>query len=152
MAGGTLQLLHLGQDVIVVGLFAQLLFFGLFLTAAIVFHRRIERAIRHTQQPLAKQDSSWRILLYGLYAASILILVRSIFRVVEYLGGNDGYIQRHEVFGYIFDGVLMFTVMIVFNSIHPGRIISGVGGRDWELRNTEMTNTSPENRARRSVV
>jgi RTA1 like protein len=144
MAGGTVQLLHLGQDTIVVGLFAQILFFGIFLIATIVFHLRIGRTAHHIQQPLGKQSYNWRTLLYALYAASTLILVRSIYRVIEYLGGNDGFIQRHEVFGYIFDGVLMFTVMVIFNCVHPGIIISTVENREWEQQNCEMTNTNPE--------
>jgi RTA1 like protein len=148
MAGGTVQSLHVGQDIIVVGLFAQLLFFGIFLIAAIVLYRRIKGTTHPMQQPEEKQNVDWRTLLYALYAASVLILVRSIFRIIEYLQGNDGFIQRHEVFGYVFDGVLMLTVMVIFNNVHPGSIISNVGNREWQLRNHEMANVDPESRTR----
>lgn len=141
MAGGTTQLMHLGQNIIVVGLCIQLLSFGIFLVASIVFYQRIKRTTHLIQQPQGKQTLHWRTLLYALYAASILILIRSIFRIVEYLNGNDGFIQRHEVFAYVFDGVLMFAVMALFNSFHPGLIISDNASREWELQNCE---TNPE--------
>jgi len=101
-----------------------LLFFGIFLAAAIVFHRRITK--EPTQKSLQQTKSwnlNWKAVLYALYTASILILVRSVFRIIEYLNGNDGFIQRHEVFLYVFDGVLMLGVMTIFNVIHPGKII-----------------------------
>lgn len=39
----------------------------------------------------------WATLLWILYAASVLILVRSVFRLIEYGGGRDGYLMRKEV-------------------------------------------------------
>ena len=125
MAGGTLSMLHLGQTVIVVGLFTQLLFFGIFLAAAIVFHSRIlKQPTSKSLQVVGRWWLRWNAVLYSLYVASILILVRSVFRIIEYLNGNDGFIQRHEAFLYVFDGVLMLSVMIIFNIIHPGKIIN----------------------------
>lgn len=64
----------------------------------------------------------WRRHLYILYFTSGLIMIRSIFRVVEYLQGNDGYLLRHEVYLYIFDALLMLVVMCSFNWVHPAQI------------------------------
>ena len=127
MAGGTLRFLHLGEYIVIGGLFAQLLFFGLFLTVGLVFWRRInKRPTRESLKHRAKRGLDWISLLYGLFVSSILILVRSIFRIIEYMDGNGGYIQRHEVFLYTFDGFLMLGVMAIFNIICPGKIIQGV--------------------------
>ena len=52
------------------------------------------------------------------YSASALIMVRSVFRVVEYVEGNNGYIMRREALLYVFDAVLMFFVMVLFNIFH----------------------------------
>lgn len=57
-----------------------------------------------------------------MYATSLLIMVRSIFRVVEYLQGFNGYILRHEAFLYVFDGTLMFLVLVIFIAVHPGEV------------------------------
>lgn len=106
-----------GEKIIIGGLFLQILFFGLFFVVAILFQIR-------GKEHLASLASGvpWRKHLHALYATSILILVRSIFRVVEYIQGNGGYLLRHEVFLYVFDAVLMFTVMAVLNVSHPGDI------------------------------
>ena len=58
-----------------------------------------------------------------MYGASTLIMIRSIFRVVEYQQGRDGYLMYHEIFLYIFDATLMLAVMAVFSMVHP----SGIG-------------------------
>jgi hypothetical protein len=60
--------------------------------------------------------------MMALYLASGLIVVRSVFRVVEYLQGFDGYLLRHEAYLYIFDALLMFLVMVLFNVIHPSEV------------------------------
>jgi hypothetical protein len=57
-----------------------------------------------------------------LYAGSLLIMVRSIFRAIEYLQGNNGSLLQHEAYLYIFDATLMFLVMILFNWFHPSEI------------------------------
>lgn len=49
-------------------------------------------------------------------------MVRSIFRVVEYLQGFNGYILKHEAFLYIFDASLMLLVMVIFVMIHPSEV------------------------------
>lgn len=57
-----------------------------------------------------------------MYAVSLLIMVRSIFRAVEYLQGFNGYLLSHEGYLYGLDALLMFLVMVVLNVIHPSEI------------------------------
>ncbi|KAG6986632.1 hypothetical protein G7Y79_00075g099040 [Physcia stellaris] len=117
MAGRTQKLLDLGQNIVIGGLIVQILSFGFFLIAAVIFHIRINR--HPTNQ---SREVPWRRHIKTLYAASILILARSIFRVVEYLQGFSGYLLSHEVFLYIFDAILMLAVMILLNVVHPSEI------------------------------
>ncbi|CAI6337819.1 unnamed protein product [Periconia digitata] len=130
-AAGTLDLLHLGEKVIIVGLFLQLAFFGFFIVVAAIFHRRLAKletnASHQSSQvaagpALGSSGLPWKRYLYTLYIASALIMIRSIFRVVEYLQGNNGFLLRREYFLYIFDALLMFLVMALFNWIHPSGI------------------------------
>jgi len=60
--------------------------------------------------------------MVAIYVVSVLIFVRSVFRVIEYAMGNAGYLLRYEIFLYIFDALLMAAVMIILNVIHPGEI------------------------------
>jgi len=57
-----------------------------------------------------------------LYFASLFIMVRSIFRVAEYVQGDNGYLLQHEYWLYIFDAALMAMVMIAYNVVHPNEV------------------------------
>ena len=106
-----------GEKIIIGGLFVQILFFGLFFLTAILFQIRGKEYLK-----TLGSNITWKKHLFALYATSILIFVRSIFRVIEYIQGNAGYLLRHEVFLYVFDAVLMFAVMLILNVSHPGDI------------------------------
>ncbi|KAH7318038.1 RTA1 like protein-domain-containing protein [Stachybotrys elegans] len=110
-AGGTLDLYELGENIIIVGLVCQIAIFGFFVITSMLFHYRL--TIRPTVVS-SRAVIPWTRYLYVLYSTSAIILVRSIFRVVEYLQGNDGYLISHEIFLYIFDALLMAAVMLIF--------------------------------------
>jgi hypothetical protein len=59
-------------------------------------------------------EPSWEQNLYMLHMVSILILLRSIFRVVEYIQGQTGYSLKHELTLYVFDSVPVLIVTVVF--------------------------------------
>jgi glucan phosphoethanolaminetransferase (alkaline phosphatase superfamily) len=107
-----------GKHLIVVGLFLQIIFFGIFLVTSFIFDRRLRRT------PTAASSAiNWQKYMLTLYFTGILILIRSLFRVVEFTGGNDGPLMTSEVYLYIFDGVLMLGVLVSLNVVHPGDII-----------------------------
>jgi predicted secreted protein len=109
--------MKIGEKVIIVGLCIQVIFFGFFVLTAFIFQKRGRGHL------LALEGwVPWRKHLYVLYGTSVLILVRSVFRVAEYAQGNDGYLLRHEAFLYVFDAVLMLIVMAWLNIVHPGEI------------------------------
>lgn len=111
----------MGQNIILGGLAVQLLFFGFFLIVAASFHYRISR---FPTTCAATTKLPWHKYLLVMYTASLLIMVRSVFRIVEYVMGADGVLLSNEVYLYIFDAALMFVAMVLFNSFHPGSIIS----------------------------
>ncbi|KAM0554894.1 hypothetical protein ACHAPJ_006629 [Fusarium lateritium] len=117
-ASGTLEALQNGAKVIIGGLFVQLIFFGVFIIIAVAFDRSIRRS------PTSRSNAGvpWKKHMLALYAGSMLIMVRSVFRAIEYLQGFDGYLLRHEAYLYIFDAMLMVLVMILFNWVHPSEI------------------------------
>ena len=110
-----------GRIVIIVGLFIQLVFFGMFIIVAVVFHRRI-----HDKPTAAslKLQAPWKKLLIALYISSGLIMIRSVFRVIEYIMGEDGELMAKEVYIYVFDGTPILFVSILFNWLHPSAIIN----------------------------
>lgn len=128
MTGGSENTIKIGQWVIVAGLCVQLMFFGAFVLTSLIFHIKIIR------QPTIKSEGSmdqhgsiwprdWRGLLFACYIASVLILIRSVYRLIEFVQGNDGYVISHEIFLYVFDAAMMFSVMVVMNVLHPSFVL-----------------------------
>lgn len=132
MSGDDPDTRKLGETITIIGLVVQIVFFGFFLITSIIFHIRINKnptlpsrealATSHRGNITAR---NWVTLLFALYAVSVLILVRSVFRLVEFIDGYGGYLMTHEVFIYVFDAVLMVLVMGVLNYWHPCFVIRG---------------------------
>ncbi|KAF4457377.1 hypothetical protein F53441_706 [Fusarium austroafricanum] len=110
-----------GENIIVGGLGIQIIFFGFFVIVTLIFHLRISRNPTQKSQEIA---TPWKKLLFVLYAASLFILVRSVFRVAEYIMGKDSELQSKEFYIYIFDALLMSLVVISLNWFHPSRVIN----------------------------
>ncbi|KAB2580534.1 putative rta1 domain protein [Lasiodiplodia theobromae] len=111
--------IKMAQNIIIGGLILQLVFFGFFIIVAGIFHMRMNSVPTvKSEQP----EVRWRHYLTTLYAVSVLIMIRCVFRAVEYIQGHDGYLLTNEVFIYIFDALLMFLVMAYMNWQHPAEI------------------------------
>ncbi|KAJ5626423.1 hypothetical protein N7528_003850 [Penicillium herquei] len=74
--------LELGEDIIVVGLIVQIIFFGFFVIVSVIFHKRMKERPTATSLSSAAQ---WERYMYVLYAASTMIMVRCIYRVMSTL-------------------------------------------------------------------
>ncbi|ETS86253.1 hypothetical protein PFICI_00081 [Pestalotiopsis fici W106-1] len=110
----------LGNKVILLGLAIQVIFFGLFIVVTVVFHRRVHRA--PTPKSLTT-SAPWHKLLWVLYGTSVLIMVRSVFRMIEYAQGNDGALLQKEAYSYVLDALLMIIVTGCFAWFHPSNVL-----------------------------
>ena len=119
-----------GENVIIGGLFIQLVGFGTFMIITALFHRRLLRYPTNASRAIG---ALWQRYLFVLYFVSAMILIRSIFRVIEYIQGYDGNLQSTEIWLYIFDATLMFLAMVALNVYHPSRIIGVKVKRGQEL-------------------
>ncbi|KAJ5752139.1 hypothetical protein N7520_009056 [Penicillium odoratum] len=108
-----------GKVAVVAGLAIQLISFSLFWYTAIIFDKRIRRSPTHES---LLPGIPWKKSMYMLYVVSALIMIRSIFRIIEYVLGNDGYPLQHEWTLYIFDSVPMAIVMVIFYIWYPSDI------------------------------
>ncbi|RAL15397.1 RTA1 domain-containing protein [Aspergillus homomorphus CBS 101889] len=119
------------KAITVVGLMIQVVMFSFFIVVAVVFHRRsignrqaqAQTQAEGTMPRLGQYGRPLDKLMYMLYAISALILVRSIFRVIEYAMGLHGYILTHEWTLYVFDSVLMWSVMVIWAVGFPGKLV-----------------------------
>ena len=125
----------LGQALVLVGLVIQLVAFSIFFIFTIKFHRRIKAS--PTRRSL-EVDQSWHKIVYMLYVTSVLIILRSIFRVVEFAAGQDGYLLGNEWPLYVFDTVPMFAVCILFYVWYPA-CLTGVKSKGTFETNVELS-------------
>lgn len=79
-----------------------------------------------------------------------MIILRSIFRVAEYVQGSEGELLKHEAYLFAFDATLMWILMVVMNFVHPGEISDalmthsksgGVLGLEMQLEEARLTRT-----------
>ena len=130
MAAGTVAAMNTGANIVVGGLVIQLIFFGFFVVVSAVFHWRFKglKRSRNVAAPF-ERSKSWESLMWALYAACFLILARSIFRVAEFVEGNDGFIMRREYLLYIFDACLMALTGVVLAVVYPGSFLGSNDGK-----------------------
>ncbi|KAL4963992.1 RTA1 domain-containing protein [Aspergillus stella-maris] len=149
MATGSADSFKVGENVTIGGLGVQLAFFSVFIVTCGIFHHRYRRQRQHSNSTDLSStikgsghgrtpSANWEIVLIALYVSSILVLIRSIFRLIEYVQGNDGYLISHEAFMYVFDSALMVLVMVVMNVVHPGRVLGNT-----KQRASQREDTSP---------
>ncbi|KAM0198522.1 hypothetical protein ACHAPI_004049 [Fusarium lateritium] len=123
----------LGENMVVGGLMIQILVFGFFIITTIIFQMRM----RKDPTALSQDPSSeWTKHIYMLYAVSLLIMVRSVFRVAEFAMGAEGYLLKHEWTLYIFDSTLMLLVVGIFYWRYPALYYMKkyVDGEAFQLR------------------
>jgi hypothetical protein len=51
---------------------------------------------------------------------SIFILIRTIYRVVEFVGGWNGKVNTTQWLFLVFDGIMITLAMLTLNIFHPG--------------------------------
>lgn len=114
-----------GKLVIELGLGIQILFFGFFLFNILIFWRRIIRS-----STARSECMPWKKHSTVLLTAGAVILIRCIYRVIEYIQGEKGALQSKEVYLYVLDAGLMLIVMLIFHFYHPSEVGSLLkGGR-----------------------
>lgn len=113
------SLTKIGQYIVLAGLILQIITFVLFLVTSFTFKSRMDRD--HTLLSVSA-DVPWKKHLFSLYAVSAMILLRSIFRVVEYGLGNNGYLLSNEWPNYVLDALPMLVAMVLFAIWHPSEL------------------------------
>ncbi|KAM0417355.1 hypothetical protein ACHAPT_012671 [Fusarium lateritium] len=109
----------LGNKIVIAGLILQVLLFIGFMICCLVFHLRYRA---HLTDTYAVSHVPWKSCLHMLYWTSIMVLVRNIFRVAEYIMDKEGYLQQKEWPTFVFDSVLMLGVMIAFYIWYPSKL------------------------------
>ena len=115
-----------GKNVILVGLAIQMATFGFFVLASIRFSFFLRSTLKGVPLPA---ERNWRLFLRIINAASVIILIRTVARFIEFVIGVNNYLSEHEWFFYVFDSTLMWLVAAVFAVAHPGYFLPYLGIR-----------------------
>lgn len=111
--------LSLGKKVIITGLVVQVILFGLFLIVACVFHKWMNaRPTSSSSDP----QLAWRQYLKILYIASGLVLVRCLYRVIEYASSSEAF-KGNEIYGHVFHAMLMLVIVVIYVVYYPSRLL-----------------------------
>ncbi|OTA65917.1 hypothetical protein K449DRAFT_297963, partial [Hypoxylon sp. EC38] len=116
---------NMGQSLLKASLILQLVVVTLFVTLAAAFQMKCRRnGINHVKVNQA---------LLTLYISSAIILIRCIYRTVEFFGFTSidisspdlSPIIRYEWFFYVFEATLMLCNSVLLNIRHPRRWLPG---------------------------
>lgn len=131
-----LNLAIAGEKVVMAGLALQVFTFVVFLAASIDFQIRMKRKVNNTTTK--DHSSDWNRVLWILYSVSALILLRCIFRLVEYVMGNSSYLIAHEWTLYAFDALPMFLVLALLLTLQPSKYVSQQNSKVGKGNDVEM--------------
>lgn len=134
---------NLAKAVLIVGFIVQLVSFAVFWTCAGVYHWRARRA--------GEPSGDWTKCLFTLYLGVFLIMIRNIYRTIEFAtstSNTSGYLLTHEGIYYALEALPILLCVVLFLASNPGKYVprnvderlnSGVPtgassfGQDYEL-------------------
>ncbi|KAF9915323.1 hypothetical protein BX616_006409 [Lobosporangium transversale] len=136
-AKGNSQLADIGSKLFLIGVTVQGVSYCLFtalLTVAV--HRLIAerkqkgRQLAQTSLLQGKNymglDQHTAIVVGGLYFSSIFIIIRSIFRIVEFAEGYDGHLSSNEIYVFVLDAAPLVLAIGVFAFFWPTILLSKI--------------------------
>ncbi|KAJ9662804.1 hypothetical protein H2201_005885 [Coniosporium apollinis] len=115
-----------GINVLIGGLATQVATFGFFLLILSSFHAQ---TLQHTRRSAPR---GWRRIFIAICISSALIMIRCVYRVVEFAMGIEGYPFTHEWMFYVFESLPMLPAIAVFCLFHPAECLGSHGGRGKE--------------------
>ncbi|KAK6220695.1 hypothetical protein LQW54_001886 [Pestalotiopsis sp. IQ-011] len=125
-------LYKIGNGVVIASLILQLLWFAFFVVLAALLHRAMRGAPTIDAQ---RPNLRWGRYLTTLYIVSGFVMVRSLFRAIEFIEGSGGYLQKSEALFYVFDSFLMFITVVYLHWNHPGEIGALLRGEEETCTN-----------------
>lgn len=105
----------MARSLLILGLGIQIISFSVFLVCVAIYHKRARKA--------GVPKGSWTKCLWTLYAGSALILIRSVYRTVEFASSStytSGYLLEHEDVYYGLESLPILLCCILFLVSSPG--------------------------------
>lgn len=128
-----------GIDIAIAGLILQVISLAIFLLIMADFawtcRKGVPRALGGVEQK-TRERPLFKTFLAGLLLATILILIRCIYRVAELWGGLSGRLFRVEQVTFmVLEGAMVSLAVILLTTLHPGFAFADAwSAANWPLR------------------
>lgn len=121
-SGSALQ--DTGINIMIAGLVLQVVGLGVFLLVCADFAWRCRRGVLDMapEKVEARRRLLLKITIASLMVATVAVLIRSIFRVVELWQGFSGELWNDEVDFMVLDGMMIALATICLTGFHPGTL------------------------------
>ncbi len=144
--GASDKVQKMGLNIYTGGVGLQLFFLIIFVALAIGFQRKIKALTSSAKTSYMDEESRYEQfrdqsqsseshftpdmtlitpLMRLMYATLGLIILRNIYRLVEFGTGANSPTVKHEWFSYVFDAVPMFCALLLLNVFYPGKYLQG---------------------------
>ncbi|KAJ1663276.1 hypothetical protein IW140_005373 [Coemansia sp. RSA 1813] len=108
-----------GKTVVLIGLVVQLFFFACFLVTAIYVWRKPEYLVQQGPRDRS-QTAAKRKVMINITLTTVLLYIRSIYRIAEFADGYGGKIYSAEWAFYVFDTIVVFLAFLVYIILYIG--------------------------------
>ncbi|EJU02137.1 RTA1-domain-containing protein [Dacryopinax primogenitus] len=126
------NLLNLGDNVLLAGLAVNLASFVIFVLQVRSYsipcantHPRQVTYFDYKTRTQCAITGPWRTLLYALYVSTVLVLIRQVYRVIEFSQGWFGFLPTHEGYFYGLDSLVILLASAVYIWYWPDKYIPG---------------------------
>lgn len=94
---------NLGLHILLGGMYLNLVSFTIFISMVVYFDYTTRQAYK-----AAGRHRDFYPIVCALYSSWLFIMVRSVFRVIEFANGWNGPIHSNETYFYVFDSSMMY--------------------------------------------
>ncbi|KAH8886437.1 putative RTA1 domain protein [Thozetella sp. PMI_491] len=118
---------QMGVNIMIAGLIFQVVALSVFGAVCCDFALRVRRRQEWLNDSFTHLRAKFvfKGFLFALVAATVLIFVRSVFRVAELWQGFNGYLANHELTFMIFEGPMIILACAFLTVFHPGISFGG---------------------------
>ncbi|KAL5480876.1 hypothetical protein ACEPAI_9817 [Sanghuangporus weigelae] len=113
-----------GRILFLAGVIVSALVYGVFITFLV--HSQM---VFRNDLKFDRSNFPW-LLLYVLYASSLAIVIRTIYRLAELGQGNDGELATHEKYFYALDVLPLACAITIYAIFWPGSLIAKASAQE----------------------
>ncbi|KAL5329471.1 hypothetical protein ACEPPN_002985 [Leptodophora sp. 'Broadleaf-Isolate-01'] len=126
-----------GIHIMVAGLALQVISLVIFTTlcADLIYSVRKSPRSKDPRFQSIKSSHTFKLFLYCLGSSTLLILIRSSFRVAELSEGFGSGLANNEVTFMVLEGGMIAAAVILLTALHPGLVFGSQGWKDagWTI-------------------